>query len=161
MPFFQWVSTIHAATMSEQSIAFSHGAYGDREAIPSPALYSECFFTHYLPLSNLPTTVSGSSLWKICHFCSYRLSFTPFESFFPGLGCQSNFRRRTILNSKAHPFVLFIGLFHVVGLVYCLQELFVGSHQDLLFLDLAKSLSIYSFFLMEFDSKILTECILW
>lgn len=135
--------------------------YREGEAIPSPAPYSECFFTPFLPLSHLPTTWSDSSPWETCHFCSDRLSFPSFESFLPGLGCQSCFRRQIILKSKAHPLALFTGLFHIVGLVYCLQEFFTGSHQDMLVLGLPKSLSTCSFFQTEFDSKVLMECTLW
>lgn len=60
----------------------------------------------------------------------------------PGLGCQPYFRRLTVLNTKAHPLALFVGLFHIAGLVYYFQELFTGSHQEMLLLDLPKSLQL-------------------
>lgn len=151
----------HSAATSEQSTASSPASHRDREAVPSPAPYSGCFFTQCLPLSHPSHNLKWSSLWDMWHFCSCSLSFPSFESFLPELGCQSCFRRQTILNNKTHPLALFIGLFHIAGLVYCLQELFIGPHQDMLLLDLPKSLSTCSFFQMEFDSKVLMDCLLW
>lgn len=89
-----------------------------REAVPNPGLYSE--FPHYLPLSHLLT--------QKVFLHSERCQLLSFESFSPKLGCQSYFRRQTVLDSKTHPFVLFLTLFHADDLVYCLHKLFVHSH---------------------------------